>query len=398
VKPILRRATLDDLPAMALVDSRAFGVHMTEQDIEDFRPLFVPEDYLLACDPSDGRIIGITCHYPFTMTVPGGARLDVAGVSWVSVATTHRRRGVLREMFTAQHRRFVEDGLAMSILTATQGGIYGRFGYGPATSVRSVEVDRRLAAFRTDVPDPGGVRQVEADEARKHAPEVHQRWCAVTPGALSRSEAWWDFLFLDRENHRQGGSAMFYLVHPDGFAAYRIDEQEQRCRVVELVAATDDAHIALWRVLLGLDLVHTVTAAACTLDDPLPFLLADPRQMRTRGLDDEVWTRALDIPVALAARRYATELDVTIEVHDSFLDRGGRFRLRGGPEAASCAATDRAPDVRTDVATLGSLYLGGHRAESFARAGLLETAERCVLRQVDVAFAAEREPQTGTHF
>jgi predicted N-acetyltransferase YhbS len=184
---VLRRATSDDLPAIALVDGRAFGMRYTDEELDDYRPLFVPEDYLLACDPANGQILGVTCHYPLAMTLPGGAILDVAGVSWVSVATTHRRQGVLRTMFTAQHRQFVADGLAMSILYASQAGIYGRFGYGPATISRNVEIDRRLVTFRADAPDPGGVRQVEADEARKHVTEVHQRWCAGTPGALGQS-------------------------------------------------------------------------------------------------------------------------------------------------------------------------------------------------------------------
>lgn len=395
---VLRRATPDDLPAMALLDGRAFGEQYTSEDVDDYRPLYVPEDYLVACEPDTGEIVGVTCHYPFTMTVPGAESLDVAGISWVSVATTHRRRGVLRTMFTAQHRRLVADGLAMSVLVASQAGLYGRFGYGPATVDRTVEIDRRLVAFRADAPDPGGVRQVEADEARKHVSEVYQRWCARTPGALGLSEAWWDYLLLDRENRRRGGSALFYLVHPDGFATYRMDDEERRCRVTHLVAASEQGHAALWRVLLGLDLVRTVSTDACALDDPLPFLLTDPRLVRTVALVDGVWARPLDVPAALAARRYATEVDVTLEVRDEFLGRGGRFRLRGAPDGAACAATEASPDVYTDVATLGSLYLGGHRAESLARAGLLQVADRSVLRSVDLAFTAERDPQAGTDF
>lgn len=395
---VLRRATTDDLPEMALVDGRAFGVRFTAQDIDDYRMLYVPEDYLLACDPRDGRVVGVTAHYPFAMTVPGGAPLDVAGVTWVSVDTTRRRQGVLREMFTAQHLRFVADGLPMSVLLASQGGIYGRFGYGPATLTRRVEIDRRLVTFRPAVADPGGVRQVESDEARKHAPEVHQRWSALTPGALPRGTTWWDFLLLDRENSRQGGSALFHLVHPDGYAAYRIDEEQRRCRVVHLVAASDEAHIALWRVLLGLDLVHTVTTDQCPIDDPLPFLLTDPRQVRTVGLVDGLWARLLDVPAALTARRYRVEIDVTIEVRDGFLDRGGRYRLRGGPDGARCEPTDRTPDAVTEITTLGSLYLGGHSAESLTRAGWLQVADRRVLSTIDTAFGAERAPQFGIDF
>lgn len=398
MKTVLRRATHDDLSAIALVDGRAFGVHCSEQEMDDFRLLFEPDRFVLACDADDGQIVGVTGDFPFTMTLPGGGALAVPGVTWVSVSTTHRRRGVLRTMLTAQHRGFIEDGIAVSILTASEGGIYGRFGYGPAITRRVVEIDRRLTAFRPGAPDPGGVRQVEADEARKHAPEVHDRWCAITPGALSRSPAWWDYLFLDRGFWRRASPALFHLVHPDGWAAYRINHDNQCCRVESLVAATEQAHVALWRVLLGLDLTHTVTTKAFPLDDPLPFLLADPRRVRTVDLVDGVWARLLDVPAALSARRYGTEVDVTIEVHDAFLDRGGRFRLRGGPAGARCDPTDRIPDVHAEIAALGSLYLGGHRAMTLARAGLVQVTEPAVMSRVDAAFTADRSPQHGTEF
>lgn len=395
---VLRRATHDDLPALAVVDGRAFGVHYSEQEQADFQPLFEPDRFLVACDVDDGAIVGVTGDFPFTMTLPGGGTLAVAGVTWVSVAATHRRRGVLRSMLAAQHRSFIEDGVAVSILTASEGGIYGRFGYGPATIRRVVEIDRRLTTFRPEAPDPGGVRQVEADEARKHAPGIHHRWCTITTGALSRNPAWWDYQFLDRANGRRGGSALFHLVHPDGWAAYRIDRDERRCRVVELVAATDDAHVALWRVLLGLDLLHTVTTDACPLDDPLPFLLVDPRQVRTVNLTDGTWARLLDVPAALSARHYGLEVDITIELHDAFLNCGGRFRLRGGPDGACCERTDRMPDAYTDIAALGSLYLGGHRAVTLARARNFQANDPAVVSRVDAAFRADRSPQSGTEF
>jgi len=133
--------------------------------------------------------------------------------------------------------------------------------------------------------------------------------------------------------------------------------------------------------------------------EPLQYLLADPRQLRTVELVDGMWARVLDVPAALSARRYGAEIDVVLDVHDPFLARGGRFRLRGGPDGASCApASTGAPVVTVDIATLGALLFGGARAESYARAGLLHTDDPAVLRRVDAAFLAERSPQHGTEF
>jgi predicted acetyltransferase len=395
----IRRATEADLPAMFTADGRAFGEEYSAEDIDDLRTLIDPDRFLVACDPADGSIVGITGDFPFDVTLPGGTVLPVPGVSWVSVAVTHRRRGVLRALLTEQHRGFVEAGAAVSLLTASEGGIYGRFGYGVATRHRWVEIARRQAVLRAGVPDPGGVRLVGPDELRKAAPEIHRRWAATTPGAVSRSDAWWDELIRDRERHRHGASVLFHMLHPDGYASYRIRRGEQTaCEVREIVAATEEAHAALWRVLLALDLVDTVRAVR-PVDDPLPEQLTDARRVHTTGLRDGMWARILDLPAALAARRYSVELDVVLEVRDPFLDRGGRFRLRGGPDGAQCDRVDAAGDaIGIGMAMLGSLLFGGRRAGTLAAAGLVQAPDQATLRRFDLAMLADREPQHGTEF
>ena len=393
----LRRATAADLPAMAEADGRSFGEHHSDDDLKDLRRWFEPGRYLVAEEP--GEIVGITGSYPFDVTLPGGAAVAAAGVSWVSVAVTHRRRGILRALMAEQHRGFVADGLAVSLLTASEGSIYGRFGYGIATEHRGVEITRRRATFRADVSDPGGVRQVGTAELRRSAPEIHRRWAAQTPGALSRSDIWWDRLLADREQHRGGASALFHLVHADGYVSYRIDHASRTCRVVGMATATDEAYVALWRTLLALDLVETVSAWSLAAAEPLQFLLADPRQVRTVSQYDGMWARVLDVPAALSARRYSAEVDVVLDVRDPFLDRGGRFRLRGGPDSAECVPADGgAPVVGIEMAALGSLLFGGAHAGSLARAGLLAADDDAALHRLATAFRGERTPQHGTEF
>ena len=393
----LRRSTAADLPAIAEADGRAFGLDYTDEHLEEIRALFDPGRHLVAED--GGEIVGVTGSFSFEVTLPGGARLPAEGVSWVSVAVTHRRRGILRALLAEQHRGFVADGLPVSLLTASEGAIYGRFGYGIATEHREGEITRRRAAFRPDVPDPGGVRQVGAAEMRRTAPEIHRRWAAQTPGALSRSDTWWDLHLADRRWHRDGASALFHLVHADGYVSYRIDHATQTCRISDMATATDEAYIALWRTVLALDLVETVFARSLTTFEPLQYLLADPRQLRSPKQYDGMWARLLDVPAALSARRYSTEIDVVLDVRDPFLDRGGRFRLRGGPDGAECAAAEAgAPVVGIEMAALGSLLFGGAHAGSLARAGLLHADDPAVLRRVSTAFQGERTPRHGTDF
>jgi predicted acetyltransferase len=393
----IRRATSKDLPAVALADGRSFGQHYSESDLGDLESWLDMDRYLLAVEPADDTIVGATGSFDMRVTLPGGASLPVPGITWVSVAITHRRRGVLRALMAEQHRGFIAEGLALSALTASEASIYGRFGFGTVSTHRAIEIPRRRAALRPDLPETGGVRQVSTDEMRELAPPIHQRWAAATPGAIHRNAVDWEVVFADREWSRHGGTALFHLVHADGYASYRRKWDDRSCEVVELVAATAEAHRELWRTLLAMDLVETVRHRSLPLDDPLPLLLTDPRQVQTTGLRDGMWVRVLDVAAVLTARRYRAEVDVVLDVADPFLDRGGRFRLRGGPDGATCEPTADPADAHVASTAIGPLLFGGRSATELARGALVE-AEPAALTRLDLAFGTDRLPEHGTEF
>ncbi|WP_122620112.1 GNAT family N-acetyltransferase, partial [Streptomyces sp. Tu 4128] len=77
--------------------------------------------------------VGTAGAFDFRLTVPGGAAVAAAGVTMVSVAATHRRRGVLTSMMRRQLDDVRSWGEPLAVLTASEPAIYGRFGYGAAT-------------------------------------------------------------------------------------------------------------------------------------------------------------------------------------------------------------------------------------------------------------------------
>ena len=395
----IRRATDDDYPALVDLDAASFGYHFSEQEMDDTRNLLDLNRFWLAVDGD--RIVGITGDFAFTMTVPGG-QLDVPGVTWVSVDATYRRTGVLRALMERQLAELRSAGYACAILTASESGIYGRFGYGAASHVRKTVIPRR----RLRLLEPGNARAVSrasTAEARKAMPEIHERWRQQTPGALTRSEPLWDYLTLDREYQHMGMSALFYLLHADGYVAYRIKsdwndgDPSHLCWISDYVCATPTAHRDLWQVLLGLDLVGSIESYRIAMDDPLQYLVNDPRQIRTTHVGDGVWIRPLDVPALLAARRYGVEVDVVMAVDDPVFG-AGRYRLRGGPDGAQCEPSSAAADVEVDVAALGSVYLGGVRLAQLLRAGRSRADVPDAAVRLDRALLADRLPQHGTAF
>ena len=396
----LRPGTPEDHAEILLLDGFAFGEQYTQQDAEDaFRD---PPEFVVATVAD--RIVGVTGHYRFSsMTVPGGS-LAVPGVSWVSVSPLHRRQGVLRALMERQVRDFAAEGASAAILTASEGSIYGRFGYGPASSMRHTVIDRRVTKLAQPAPKSSGeVELLTAEQARSVLPELHRRWREQVPGALNRTESWWDHLFLDREQHRGGMSAKFYLAHPEGYASYRVKEQWNegiaalQCRIVDYAVCSADAHAALWQVLLGMDLFETVESHQIPPDDPLPFLVTDFRQVRTTAVNDGVWVRPVDPAALLAARTYSVDFDAVAQVCDPLLG-DQRLALSGGPDGASCGPTDRPAQVSFTLAGLGSAYLGGHRLHTLARAGMVRCDDARLLDRLQLAFSTDRAPFHGTAF
>jgi predicted acetyltransferase len=393
----LRSGIAADAEAVRLLDDTGFGVVSDAAEIERNQRVFALENGVVAQEGD--RVVGYTGTYPQTLTVPGGAQVVAESIASVVVAPTHRRRGILRAMYTEQHRRTEERGLPLTIFTASQGGIYGRFGYGPAISEQHIGFDRRFAQFHSSTPDPGGVSLTSIDEAREVVPKVYDRWRRCRPGAQLRPEPTWDARFADHPRRRGGGTELFAFTHADGYALYRYHRRgpDSAIEVVELRAITPDAHAALWRALTGLELFERIEAVIVP-DDPLPHLFTDPRLVRTIGLRDALWLRLMDVPAALTARSYGDDLDTVVAVHDPFREAGGVFALRVRDGRAECAPTTRDAEVELGIDVLGMAYLGAHRIRRLAAAQRIRTKNPATLRALDRAFETDCEPVLGWPF
>lgn len=393
---ILRGVTEDDWSRVRLLAATSFGSFWHPETMAAWRSLMVSGSSTVVCDGDD--LIAMAHYLDMSLTVPGGAVIPTAGITWVGVAPTHRRRGVLRSMYTSLHQHIADRGYPMAALTASEGGIYGRFGYGPATIETEFTLDRRFARFHPDAADSGGVRVVTAGEHRDDFAEIYDRYRRLTPGGLDRPLPLWDDLLADWEDSRGGASPWFAFLHPDGYLLYRVRGAYPRTvRVEEFTAVTPDAHNALWRALLGLDLVETVVSTSHPAH-PLPYLLADARLVRTTAAEDGLWLRIMDIPTVLEARSYLADLDTVIQVDDGFRSDGGRFALqiRGG--RAQCIPTGALAQVTMNLEVLSAMYLGVHRAATLAVANRIRVTDPGLPARLDAAFGSDVPARLGFNF
>jgi predicted acetyltransferase len=394
-----------DLTALAF----AMGPRATENQRRQTAMMTEPDRVFVV---EDGDVFaGTGAAYSIAVALPGGGTLPLAGVSQVGVSPAHRRRGILRALMEAVHDQAVDRGEPIAGLTASEGGIYRRFGYGVATRYQSLSIDRPAAA-EVDGGSAGRIRVISDAEARPLLPAVWERYWRQVPGEVRRPPVWWDMLALDFAEDRDGASARFVAVHddadavPDGFVTYRVRRGWGSGRLlphellVESVAAIDEGVVAaLLRFVLGVDLVGTVEWAAAPLDLPFRWRLANPRALRVTREVDHLWLRPLDVAACLAGRSYGIEGACVLEVADPARPAlGGRFRLEGGPEGADCRRSDAGPDLAVGVADLGALLLGGVSWSTLLRARLVDERTPGAAARADLMFRPDRAPYCSTDF
>lgn len=311
-------------------------------------------------------------------------------------------------MLTSIIRRQFEDvrahGESVAALNASEGGIYGRFGYGMASRLARVSGDKRMMRLHPGVDTgQGRVQLLDSAQARPLLEKVHDTVRSGSVGWVDRPERFWDALLRDDPPVRGGMTAMRFAVHTEpggeatGYAIYRFRGADDSrgtpatVHVVELAATRPRAHAALWDLLISID-AHPGLYYEGPVDDPLPRMLTDAGALST-GVFDNLWVRLVDVERALAERHYSLPLDVVLEVDDAFCPwNTGRYRLRADGEDVRCERTGATADLRLSAAELGAAYLGGTTLASLAQAGRVTELTPGSLSRCSTAFRGEREP------
>lgn len=352
------------------------------------------------------EMAGTAMSFSMELTVPGEVRLPMAGVSYVAVHPLRRRRGVLRALMRYQLDDLRARGVPVAGLGASEGGIYARFGYGPATWDSSWRLARGAARH---VARPCPLELVDAKTALDVFPAVHEQARRVQVGDVRTYPGRWRDLVGD---DRRAGALFAVCRDSDGrasgYAIYRIDREDRFSAhgtviVDHLIACTGAAYRTLWSYLADLDLTDWVVAHGRPEHEPLRWTLTDSRDLVVTAVSDHLWVRLVDLPAALSGRRYAAEGSLVLEVTDPFCPwNDGRWLLEGGPDGAHCRparGTDRAA-LRLDAAALGSLLLGGPSFAKLASAGRVaaEAADAATLRRADQMFGSDQDPWCSTEF
>ncbi len=407
----IRPVAEDEFELFHHVDQHAFhGGPLSAADREIVVSKLEFDRTLAAFDGA--QLVGTAAAYSFRLSVPGPDLLPAAGVTWVSVLPTYRRRGVVTSLMHRQLADVAARGEPLAVLWASESAIYSRFGYGRASWYLAFTIQRfegRLTAAAASGAEGVRLRIAEPADALPELAKVHDTVLPSRPGFFARNDAWWRRVVFDPADDRDGQSPLRCLIAEDdsgprGYALYagrdRWDDflPQNVLTVRELVAADAAASAALYGDLLSRDLTSEFRLLRRPVDDPLLYQLADPRRSRPQ-LNDALWVRIVDLPRALAGRSYSAPVDLVLEVRDDiFASNAGRWRLRsaGADGDAVCEpATGPAggpADLALDITQLGAAYLGGTRIGALAEAGLVTELRPGAVRRLSAAMAWDPAP------
>ncbi|MGV9450023.1 GNAT family N-acetyltransferase [Streptomyces sp. NPDC003635] len=375
---------------------------LSEEQLAAREAWFVPGRVLGAFD--GGRCVATFRSFDQRLTAVGGAEVPSDAITNVTVSPTHRRRGLLSRMMERDLTAAKERGAVVATLIAAEYPIYGRYGFGPATTMAewTIDVPRTGLDPRWSGPEDGGrIDLVDAPDVRKLGPELHERLRRGQPGAVSRDDVWWQLttgavLFFHSFTEPHYAVYRSAAGEVEGMVAYTADDRWgdgkqplNTAKVKWLIGVTPAAERALWRYLCSIDWITTVRTGWRAPDDLLPHFLPDPRAARLTTQADWLWVRILDVVRALEARTYAGTGTLVLDV----VDGGGRYRVEADATGAgACTPTGDRADLALSLSDLATLWLGDESAVRLAALGRVREERAGAARVADALLRTSRRP------
>ena len=405
----LRQIRPDEWPAFVSRISDAFG-NIPTADEFTVPPLHALERCVGAFNKS-GVLIGTGVNHAMQLTLPGGARVPVGGVAGISVSPTHRRQGVMSAVIDWLIADAMDRGEVASVLTASEGSIYWKRGYGPATWAMTAEVTAGSSLYPPasgGASTSGSLRMInDPTVATAAMADIHERASCARPGSISRPAHLWREVF---QSYTDDNAHWRLVVHAssdgtdDGYAFYGMvgewsthSVSEQFAVVHELVSTGSVPHRALWEHLLSLDLSKGVKVTRIGLHDPIRLLLDDPRSLRVTGSPDRLWVRPLDVQRLFSARTLGDAGQVVIQLTGPS-DAKGHTRFMLSADGCEPLGHDRTPDLVMSSAGLGAVSLGGTSAVDLVGVGRIEEMTNGAAATLDALLRTSPSPMMTTAF
>ncbi|GAB3188677.1 GNAT family N-acetyltransferase [Nesterenkonia suensis] len=371
--------------------------------------------------------VGTFAEWDKTLNAGGPELLEARLISAVTVNPGFRRRGILAHLMTSRLAAAVEEGMPLAALTVSEGGIYGRFGYGAATREQEIQVNATPAGegFGLRTPPTGTVLPVDPTRLGETLDGLFAAQHAATRGSVGRQAAHREFATArwspdDVSAWNRAARAVVHVAEDGeigGCAVFSFegwDTEPPTLRVIDMVARDGASRVELWRHLTSMDLIQRVVHRQAPVEDPLAHALVNPRARKVTGVQDVLWVRVLDVVRCLQARQWVADGRMRLRVEDRLGIIDGDYRVTvsagraqveqlesGRPGQGGAGSVEpEVPTMSVDADTLGTLLLGDVSLRTLHAAGRIgiESAREADLSQLAATWDLPTAPHCATHF
>jgi len=347
-----------------------------------------------------GSVVGHAFAFRMATWI-AGSQVQLGGIASVGVAPEARGTGVARTLMYAISEELRARAAPVALLYPFRHRFYRRLGYGLVCEMRRL----RVAPSAFPAATPGAMRNASRAEDIAAVKRCYQRTAEKSNGMLARREPVWRAALAPegrqltivpaRTGEVEGYLLYMYVSPTEGLT--------QEIEILELVAETDRARLALYGFLNAQRDQVAYVRYVVDAHDPIVAVLDEPRGPYADAIRALVpvvgevgagpMLRIIDLPGALCARGYGHDGVLTIRATDSYAPGGSMactLRVRGG---RGTAEPDRGgAQLATDVATLAQIYTGYLRATDAVRLGRARADTWETARLADAMFA------TGSFF
>lgn len=386
----IRRLSGEEFDQRMALSQFAFQFRLSEADLEARRRKWRPEHDWGYFDES-GRLLSAAIVIPFETWIHG-RKLAMGGVAGVATWPDARRQGCVKKLLAHALEAMRKDGQTVSMLHPFAFAFYRKYGWEMTIERKKYTMWTGQLPKRADVP--GQVtRLAKPDVAALNG--IYEAYASRYNGTLVRSDEWWS----DKLFSKAGTWAVYENESgvPEGYIFY--DVMDRKLTVHDWSSVTETARVALWSYVGNHDSMIDEATLIVPVDDPLTFLLADPRikqeivpYFMTRIVDAEAF-------VPLCAWGPGTEGEsVTLRLTDEYAAwNDGTFKLtwdaNGQGELVRVASErpEEGPEVACDIQGLTAMLLGNRRPAFLREVGRIRGDDRAI------ALLEQRIPARTTH-
>lgn len=381
----------------------------------DFDNWNEPSDRLLAAFDTDiGKIVGTGGADNYSMTIPGGNSLSMAGIAFMGTLPTHKRKGIFSSMMKKLHSQAKERGDSISGLWASQSLLYSRFGYGLATIREDWSINSNHTNLSKPKNDSIRFELVDKNTALKEIPKIYDIFSKCQNGATDRTQGYWNYMLYEDDQamyNKSGNSGFFFVIaykdnKPSGYAFYNFDKEsgvaheddKGTLRVEEIISIDRETNNALWHYIFGVELVEEITFNRRAPNDPLYLMLENPRKLK-RDTIDGLWVRIIDPIKMLESRTYNYKGEMTISITgQNQQDIEGTYLIETDGNNTEVKKVKKKPDIFMRPSDLSSIYFGGTSPGEHFQAGNIDVENHNSLRILSKMFFVEQKPWCNTDF